>query len=92
MSVLFSPRPARSYVSSRNLQVRQRLQTEQKRVDFRPSEEFPPALDQATEACCLVSSLLAAVLKEASQTLQAANLISFNVEAGFILHKFVSNQ
>lgn len=62
------------------MQIRHMLQVEQKRGDYRPSEELPPPLDQATEACCLVSSLLAAVLKEASQTLQAANLISFNAE------------
>ena len=66
------------------VQVKQMLQTEQKRADYRPSEEFPPPLDQATEACCLVSSLFAAVLKEASQTLQASNLVSFNAEASLL--------
>lgn len=53
---------------------------EQKRLDFRPSDELPTPLDQPTDACSLISALLAAVLQEGSQTLHGANLVSFNVE------------
>lgn len=57
---------------------------EQKRQDFRPAEELPASLDQPTEACALVSALLAAVLQEGSQTLQASNLVSFNAQASIL--------
>lgn len=54
--------------------------TEQRRLDFRPSDDMPAPLDQPTDACLLVSALLAAALQEGSQTLQASNLVSFQAE------------
>ena len=60
------------------------LSVEQRRADFRPSDEVPASLDIPTEACSLVSALLAAVLQEASQTLQGSNLVSFNAEVGLL--------
>ena len=62
------------------VQAEHTLVTEQRRLDFRPPDEVP--LGQPTEACALVSALLAALLQEAAQTLQASNLASFNAEVG----------
>ena len=63
------------------VQAEHTLVTEQRRLDFRPPDEVP--LGQPTEACALVSALLAALLQEAAQTLQASNLASFNAEVGW---------
>ena len=51
---------------------------------------MPAPLDVPTEACSLVSALLAAVLQEASQTLQGSNLVSFNAEVNPLLSGFAS--
>ncbi|KAK9825577.1 hypothetical protein WJX74_007103 [Apatococcus lobatus] len=67
-------------------QVERTLTTEQKRVDFRPMAGMVLPLDQPTDACLLASSLIDALLRFASATLQATNLTSFCAEVGRKTH------
>lgn len=61
-------------------QVERTLTMEQKRLDFKPMAGAALPLDQPTDACLLASSLIDALLRFASATLQATNLTSFCAE------------
>ena len=61
------------------------MTSEQKRIDFRPLPDMTLPLDQPTDACILASSLLDALLRCASASLQATNLTSFCAEVGTLL-------
>lgn len=55
------------------LQIDKTLNTEQKRIDFRPPEDLPPPLDRPTDACLFATALLSAAAKAVQQVLHSTN-------------------
>ena len=55
------------------MQFDKTLNTEQKRIDFRPPEDLPPPLDRPTDACLFTTALLTAAGKAVQQVLRGSN-------------------
>ena len=49
------------------------LNTEQKRIDFRPPEDLPPPLDRPTDACLFTTAFMTAAAKAVQLVLRGSN-------------------